>query len=319
LIIIDMLKGNYKRNAIQHWQQAALVLGLTAAFEKSGDQRIKKQIDDFISSKINASGNWKETPKEIDGVILAYAILKAGWVNHKKNKPAYDAMWKLVQDLIGTDGTVAYRSHMKAYRYVDTIGFICPFLIRYGVTFDNDEAVALGCRQIAEYNKYGMYPDRMIPCHTYNVASGIPVGLFGWGRGLGWYAIGLIDAWVELPEAHPQKKMLTESVVSFAKTVLDFQNSKGGWNWIVTNDNAVTDSSATATLAWFLSHASAIPELKKNGIAATDKALQYLMKTTQRNGAIDLSQGDTKGVGVYSQEFGILPFTQGFALRTIYL
>jgi unsaturated rhamnogalacturonyl hydrolase len=317
LIVIDMLRGTYKRNAIQHWQQAALLLGLISAFEKTGGENIKRQIRDFIDSKMDASGNWKQAPKEVDGVILAYAMLKADWIDHQKYKSAYDAIWKLVQDLTGADGTVQYRKHMKDFRYVDTIGFICPFLIRYGTLFNNDEATLLACRQIAEYEKKGMYPGQFIPCHTYNVSSGMPAGLFGWGRGLGWYAIGLIDAWMELPVQHPNKKALTDSVAAFAKTVLAFQNPKGGWNWIIMNEQAVTDSSTTATLAYFLTHASGIAELHEECILAKEKAIQYLMKVTRRDGAIDLSQGDTKGIGIYSQEFDILPFTQGFALRTI--
>jgi unsaturated rhamnogalacturonyl hydrolase len=39
------------------------------------------------------------------------------------------------------------------------------------------------------------------------------------------------------------------------------------------------------------------------------------MKVTRRDGVIDFSQGDTKAIGVHSQEFDLLPFTQGFALR----
>ena len=46
--------------------------------------------------------------------------------------------------------------------------------------------------------------------------------------------------------------------------------------------------------------------------------MRYLQKVTKRDGAVDLSQGDTKDVGIYSQAFGILPFAQGFALRTAY-
>jgi unsaturated rhamnogalacturonyl hydrolase len=44
-----------------------------------------------------------------------------------------------------------------------------------------------------------------------------------------------------------------------------------------------------------------------------------LQKVTRRNGAIDFSQGDTKGIGMHSQRFDILPFTQGFVLRTFNL
>ena len=50
----------------------------------------------------------------------------------------------------------------------------------------------------------------------------------------------------------------------------------------------------------------------------TNKTFQNLQTVTQRNGAIDFSQGDTKAIGVYSKEFSILPFTQGFCLRTLY-
>lgn len=318
LIVIDMLRGNYRRNAIQHWQQAALVLGLVEQYRQTGDENIRKHVDRFIDSKMAASGNWKQLPTEIDGVILAYAIMKADWRDQQKLKPAYDAMWQLVQGLIGDDGTVQYRKHMKAYRYVDTIGFICPFLVRYGKLFGNDEAMALGCRQIAAYNENGMYPGKFIPCHTYNIQTGMTAGLYGWGRGLGWYAIGLIDAWTELPENHPQHSMLTESVTRFAHAAMVFQRDYGAWNWLITNDNTTPDSSATATLAWFLSHASAIPRLKDDCDASAALALKHLMSVTKRDGAVDLSQGDTKGIGMYSNEFGILPFTQGFALRTAY-
>lgn len=314
LVALDMVRGNYKRHSIQHWQEAALLLGLEQVFRKTGDEKIKKEIIEFIDKKIDARGNWREAPKEIDGVILAYAILNAGWIDHQKNRPAYDAVWNLIKGLIGDDGTVQYRQHMKDYRYVDTIGFICPFLISYGVTFGNHEAVALGCRQITEFNTHAMLPNHFIPCHTYNIRTGMPAGLFGWGRGLGWYAIGLIDAWKAMPE-QDLKIELMQSVIVFAKMALRFQNPKGGWNWLITDEQTNTDSSATATLAWFLCVASEIPVIKEDCLAAKEKALAYLMKVTQRNGAIDLSQGDTKGIGIYSHEFGILPFTQGFALR----
>lgn len=41
------------------------------------------------------------------------------------------------------------------------------------------------------------------------------------------------------------------------------------------------------------------------------------MASTQRNGAIDYSQGDTKGIGMYSTVFSIMPFIQGLTYLTI--
>jgi len=319
LILIDILRGNYKRTAIQSWQEASLILGLTAYFQKSNDEKTKTKIHAFVNSKIDSNGNWKTQPKEIDEVILAYAIINVPWLDHERLKPSYNVIYKLIQDLKGSDGTIAYRKHVTNFRFVDTIGFICPFLINYGIKFNDNDAVNLGVLQITEFNKYGMLNDTFIPCHTYTMDTKLPVGLFGWGRGLGWYAIGLIDSWTALPDNHPSKSILTNSVVSFATMAIKYQTSDGSWSWIISDKNARLDSSTTATLAWFLGNAAAIIEISRDCDSAKEKAISYLMKVTRRDGIIDFSQGDTKAIGIHSQEFNLLPFTQGFAVRTCYI
>ena len=89
------------------------------------------------------------------------------------------------------------------------------------------------------------------------------------------------------------------------------------WGWTVTRKETRIDSSTTATLAWYLLNASQIEEIKNECKLAYTKAIKYLMSVTKRNGAIDFSQGDTKDIGVYSMLFDILPFAQGFTLRSI--
>ena len=156
-----------------------------------------------------------------------------------------------------------------------------------------------------------------IPSHTYVVSTGLPAGLYGWGRGLAWYAIGLLDTWRALPDSHPGKADLTASVVSFATMSLAFQNANGSWCWQITNSSSRFDSSTTAVLAWFLSEATVLPSLEVAALAGSANALAYLRTVTRRTGAIDFSQGDTKSIGVYSQHFDVLPFTQGFCLRAL--
>lgn len=317
LILVDIIKGNYKRSAIQYWQEAALVLGLFQEFKNSKNKNIKESIDIYIDSKIDASGNWSVLPKEIDGAIVSYALLNIDWVDKNKVRPAVDAIWILIQDLIGTDGTVQYRKTMPDYRYVDTIGFICPFLVTYGVQYGKEDAINLAIKQIEDFNRFGMYPEKGIPCHTYHIQSKLTIGLFGWGRGLGWYAIGLIDSWKALPNEHAKKTQLTDFVIEFAKMAASFQNENGSWNWIVSSKEARQDSSTTATLLWFFSNASSIDSISDLCNRVIDAAIHYLMTVTRRDGAIDFSQGDTKAIGIHSQEFDILPFTQGFALRSV--
>lgn len=318
LIFIDVIKGNYTRSTIQAWQEAALVLGLTEYHKKNTHQVIQQEIVHFFNKKTLGTGAWKIKPTATDEAILAYALLNADFINKEKYKPALDETYQMILSLKGKDGTVSYKSHTRDFRFVDTIGFICPFLTLYGLQFNHPDAINLAIHQIKEYVKHGMMPNRNIPCHTYQVETKIPTGLFGWGRGLGWFVIGLADTWKLLPSYHPEKEHLKQIMIKTVHSVVEFQQENGGFHWLLFDTRSRMDSSTTATLAWFFRVAEEISEVSEICVSAKEKCLQYLLKVTRRNGAVDFSQGDTKGIGIYSQNFDILPFTQGFLLRTLY-
>lgn len=316
LIFIDILCGNYRRTAIQSWQEAALFLGMSQYLSVSNDKNVQQEINHFIDKKMTASGSWKDIPKETDQALLAYAILQCSSVDHQKYKTAYHQTYQMIQSLIGLDGTVSYKSYTPEFRFVDTVGFICPFLIKYGMKFNIHEAVDLALKQITEYQKNGMMKNLNIPCHTYNVHSNIPTGLFGWGRGSAWWVIGIIDSWKSLPAGF-EKENLQLIIIQTAESLLKFQNFNGSFPWLLFNASSRADSSTTAVLSWFFTAASDVPELKEKCLLAREKCLSYLQTVTRRDGTVDFSQGDTKGIGIYSLTFDRLPFTQGFLLRTL--
>ncbi|WP_447411257.1 glycoside hydrolase family 88 protein [Clostridium perfringens] len=317
LVFIDMIKKKYTNAAIQNWQEAALLLGLIEYKKDNYNKNIEDEINKFINNKIDENGRWIKEPQNIDVAILAYAIMNVNNDVIKKCKPALDSTFNIIKNHIGEDGTVKYRKNMENYRYVDTVGFICAFLIKYGVEFNNNGAIDLAMKQINEYSVNGMLLEKGLPYHAYNVNTKEKLGLYGWGRGLGWYSIGIIDSWRELPDNNKYKNELNIYVKKFAKEVISLQNENGGWNWTTIRKETTTDSSTAATLSWFLINACEIKEISEECKKALDKSINYLMSVTRRSGAIDFSQGDTKDIGVYSMLFDILPFTQGFALRTI--
>ena len=313
LTIIDRLKGNYTKSSIQHWQQAALILGLS---ECSKDyNKIYNYIQKYLYKHFDGNGQWKEKPEFVDCAILSYAVMKCDTTD--KYKPSLDYTYELIKELVGEDNTVKYRKSMPNYRYVDTVGFISPFLVKYGLKYNDEKAIELGIKQITEYYKYGFDSESNIPFHAYDVNNKYKLGLCGWGRGLGWFAIGLIDAWRELPNNNKYKNILEEIVIKYANTILKVQLDNGGFGWTVTRKETRIDSSTTATLGYFLVCASEIEEITESCLEGYNKAIKYLMSVTKKNGEVDFSQGDTKDIGVYSGEFNILPFTQGFTLRLI--
>ena len=308
LIVLDILKNKYTNKTLQSWQEASLLLGLNKAYQKNENPKIKYEILKFVNSKIDKQGNWIVEPKEVDTALLAFAISEIPFLD-REIKPALDFIYNLIVSKIGKDTTVMYRNTTHNYRYVDTIGFICPFLTKYGIEFQKEEAIHLAVSQIKNFEKYGMLENK-ISCHAYEVNTKNPLGIFGWGRGLAWFIIGTLETFKILPEKHLEKKYLQNLLQLIAETLIKFQRKDGSFAWNLLDEHSRSDSSATAVFAWFFKEMNLKNEAQKS--------LQYLQSVTQRSGAIDFSQGDTKAIGVYSQNFDILPFTQGFVLKTLY-
>lgn len=307
-IVLDILKNKYTNKTLQSWQEASLLLGLNEAYQKNENPKIKYEILKFVNSKIDKQGNWIVEPKEVDTALLAFAISEIPFLD-REIKPALDFIYNLIVSKIGKDTTVMYRNTTHNYRYVDTIGFICPFLTKYGIEFQKEEAIHLAVSQIKNFEKYGMLENK-ISCHAYEVNTKNPLGIFGWGRGLAWFIIGTLETFKILPEKHLEKKYLQNLLQLIAETLIKFQRKDGSFAWNLLDEHSRSDSSATAVFAWFFKEMNLKNEAQKS--------LQYLQSVTQRSGAIDFSQGDTKTMGVYSQKFEILPFTQGFVLKTLY-
>ena len=308
LLVLDILKNQYTNKTLQSWQEASLLLGLNEAYQKNENPKIKYEILKFVNSKIDKQGNWIVEPKEVDTALLAFAISEIPFLD-REIKPALDFIYNLIVSKIGKDTTVMYRNTTHNYRYVDTIGFICPFLTKYGIEFQKEEAIHLAVSQIKNFEKYGMLENK-ISCHAYEVNTKNPLGIFGWGRGLAWFIIGTLETFKILPEKHLEKKYLQNLLQLIAETLIKFQRKDGSFAWNLLDEHSRSDSSATAVFAWFFKEMNLKNEAQKS--------LQYLQSVTQRSGAIDFSQGDTKTMGVYSQKFEILPFTQGFVLKTLY-
>lgn len=308
-LLLDILQGKYRSSSIQSWQTAALMLGL---FE-SNDEKIINQI---LTQYISKDGNWINKPIAVDSSMLSYAILKCV-KNPYEIKPAMDFMIKIVEQNIDENGLISYtRGKNNPDRYVDTLGLVCPFLMLYSKTYNISYYSNLAYKQLEFYYNYGLLKDTYLPNHAIDANTKLPLGVYGWGRGTAWYILGLLDTYLEMDDCSEKivlKGWIENSINSYYK----FQFSDGGFGSIIQNKNTY-DSSATATLAYFyLKWYSLYGNLKHKEVA--ERCLRKLLSVTRITGAIDWCQGDTKGIGIFSQIYDIMPFCQGMTLRAINL
>lgn len=306
-VAFDIVKGHYKSNTIQSWQEAGNLIGAIHSVDS------KKEIDTFIKKKIDLkTGKWVTIPKYVDGVILAYAFTKYQPIANKIT-PLLEETIQLIDNNIGSDGTVFYRNFIPNIRFVDTIGFVCPFLTYYGLNFNKPKYVDLAFNQLQTYIKKAFFNEAMLPAHAYNINTNIPLGIYGWGRGSGWFILGLVDMYNELPNNHKYKQELQEVMLIMANSLLRFQRADGGFNAVLTLETR-HDSSITTLAGWLFYNVHSITN-DVQYLNAAKACIISLMKVTRRNGAIDFCQGDTKGIGVYATTFDVMPFVQGLTIR----
>jgi unsaturated rhamnogalacturonyl hydrolase len=213
------------------------------------------------------------------------------------------------------DGMISYSQGKNSdVRYVDTLGMVCAFLALYGKVYNQKKYIDLSFNQIESFRKSGLYENTQLPCHAFNSKLQLPLGVFGWGRGTVWYTLALVDTYEQITDKKQKDEMKSWIELS-AEEYKGYQKDNGGF-YTIMQDNGQYDSSATAGMAYFYRKCATIFNNNEYDKIA-DKCIERLMQVTMKNGAIDQCQGDTHGIGVFSQVFDIMPFAQGLTLRAI--
>jgi unsaturated rhamnogalacturonyl hydrolase len=295
-------------NYFYAWQTAGLMLGLEQCMTPEAAAKVigrRNDLNDLV-------GN------EIDSAILAYALERAPAANIQEREQIVARVLTNVQAAVDKNtGTLMFRRALPFVRFVDTIGLAVPFVAVIGNRQHDDALTQLAFRQLKEIEEHA-FVDRFgyIPFHGFDLRSSTPLGAYGWGRGTGWYALGLIDT---LPEVDDAKKAeLTAAVVRLAISVCKFQRNDGSWGSIINDTNSHSDTSATALLLYFIKRACSLGVLNSGDyIRHIETAEKYLMTNTRSDGVVTNSEEDAIGMGSYSSEYAPMPFTQGLTLRAV--
>ncbi len=328
LTFIERIKGEYSNATLGQWQQASLLLGAKGLCESEKAQR---GIEQFIAAQIGSDGDWRKFEPVPETAMLAFAILSSHPAGKEKYKPAMDRTAEMLFDLAEKFETVPYNRRIPEMRFVDTVGMICPFLTKYAFEYDCPRALMLAKKHIDEYAALGLHEKFPIPVHCFNRVSGAPLGVYGWGRGCGWWAYGLMDTYLSLTHSGMPCEgailqstataalldefnvSLVQKMTDFAKTLVVFQMENGAWDRQVFLMGS-GESSATAMLAWFMKKMYEI-SAEESFAQSHKKAMDYLSSATRRNGMVDFAQGDTKGIGFYCAKLDAMPAAQGFTVR----
>ncbi len=308
--LVHKIKNFGKVESTAYWQDAAVLKAATAAGNM--DESVFVLLDRYIDTD---NGNWKLPPERVDCAMLCYELLCCDYIDNNLIRPAMDYVAGYLEGFYEECGTVPYNTNAKDVRFVDTVGMICPFLMKYAVIYNEPRFVDIALEQIKEYHKNGFDKVTKMPYHCFNVKSKAPLGICGWGRGCAWWAIGITDSLKTLMESKTyniEKVMLLKYCVEFVAVMKNYQREDGAFTRMIFTPS-LEDSSAGAMLAYCFAYISKLTENDELEDCCK-KMLRHLKSCTRRNGVIDYAQGDTMGIGFYSDSLRVVPAAQGFAV-----
>lgn len=266
--------------------------------------KIKNRFDDLY---LLADGQPTFKIDKVDQTVFALAALELFQLTgEKKYKIFVDSFYNYLLSIKSENGIIFYRRSSKV-QYVDLIGMICPFLIEYGLKFNKQEALDLAYAHMNYWIEKGLDPESHLPFHCVHLETGTRVGPANWGRGIGWYGIGLAYIVANTNrENNPFYEIFSVELHALFETLNKLKNIDSLWGQFLGNPkgNGLHFDGSASTMFLYMTVLSG---------KETDFNSE-ICKYTTIDGFIDFTSGDTEGINQYSRAFSKSEFSQGMLL-----
>lgn len=304
------------------WPIAFNALGAEVCHRADADAADLTALCNLYDRNIGPDGEWLSPVSRVDFAMKGYSLLYV--LQMTRNTRYRRAARALAKALLAhhprtSDGCLPYDLGSRAI-LVDTLGMICPFLARFARLFDDQEPLSVSISQLQQFVANNVDADTCLPYHGYYADGPRRLGLHGWGRGTGWYMLGLVDTLLEIPLEHPAYAGLQLAFSAAAQTLRDLQREDGHWTWAVLHREPQVDSSTTAILGYGLLRAVQAGIVETSYGATAEHAIEALMNCTHADGFVHGALGECRGLGKYPQLYGPQPWAQGptTALAALY-
>ena len=291
------------------WPTACLALALELGYKKT-------QNNDYLTTLMHYYEHGIKTGDEfdyLDQIMNGYSLIFL--YNHTKDiriKNALINMYEYIKRYPRTPtGSLLYRKNDQDIVYIDYLGMVCPFLSRYGKTFSCEDSITLSVEFLKDYLLNGMDIETGLPYHGFRCTTHEKLGIIGWGRGVGWLLIGMIDTLACLDKSSEACNSLHHDFQLLVKSVIKFQDNEGFYKWELNVKEGHIDTSATAMIGYSIKRGIDLNLLNIEYLLHAEKSLHALLKST-KNGQISDSSAECQGIGMYPQHYEWNLWGQGF-------
>ncbi|HVZ15754.1 MAG TPA: glycoside hydrolase family 88 protein [Terriglobales bacterium] len=303
----------------QDWYHACYTKALVSAHRNGNADALTILISVFdrqIASNGYLSRGVEQPFQVMGGYSLCYARESC------PDASRFDLPLKILFDTLRNGpktpgGGILYKAGTSEV-YVDTIGMICPFLAYYARLTSDKNALNLCSDHVLAFIARNIDAETHLPFHAYHDPGASRLGLHGWGRGTGWYVLGLCDIAAELIDEDKLKNTIVAEIQHVAQSLKRFQKPNGNWATQIPVPEGPDDLSATAFCAYGLARAMRLGILDSSFSRTLGEAIAALAKNTDAHGQLRNSSAEAYGVGSYGLTRGIQPWGNGIAAAAVF-
>jgi unsaturated rhamnogalacturonyl hydrolase len=230
------------------WQYDVSMLGRAIAKislyeDTNGYFNYMKCYTDYFVEEDGSVKQYKIDEYNLDRIQPARNLI---WLYEKTNKEKYKkAILSFIEQLkkqpITTEGGFWHKKIYPHQMWLDGIYMACPFMAEYGKKFDQPEWFSIAAKQIiliyqkTHDSKTGLLyhawdeSRKELWCDPVTGQSKV-----FWGRGIGWYVMGIVDVLEFLPLDNPDRLKLIEILNKTAESLLKVQDKQTGlWHQVL--------------------------------------------------------------------------------------
>lgn len=306
----------YTKKQSYFWFSAMNIKALLKSYKLFRNNVDLDLVSSYFDEQLENNQQWLSPIERVDHLMKGASLIDLDALTQKKaySRALFNLYLKLTQVFPRTEaGIYCYAQNNRVL--VDTLGMICPFLSKYGREYDVPEASSMCVNQLLDYIRVNVDDETHLPFHGYYNGGARRLGSLGWGRGTGWYLLGIVDSLCEIgPNANGFEE-IRNAFQSATVTIKKYQKEDGTWSWSILQPQDHSDTTATAFLGYCLSRGILTGLIGQEYLPTLEAALKAIINHTNiKNGSIGSGLRDCEGLGRYPHVFGAQPWLQGIAL-----
>jgi unsaturated rhamnogalacturonyl hydrolase len=276
------------------YDQGVVLEGIAAVWQRTGDPRyfnyIQKSMDYFVG-KDGTIRTYDLDNYNIDNVKNGRSLLLLYKVT---GQTKYLTAAQTLRQQLSTHPRTAEGGfwHKRIYphqMWLDGLYMAQPFYAEYSSLAHDWAAFNDIATQFILMERHSIDPKTGLLYHGYDESReqkwADPVtgrSPHFWGRAMGWYGMGLVDALEYFPSNHPKRDSLIQILNRFAKSVQSVQDAKSGvWYDILnmpTGKGNYLESSASSMFVYALAKAVRLGYLSQSYFAVAQKGYAGIQK-----------------------------------------